>query len=45
MNNEVALEYYRRILFDYKGSLYSTESRKRFQAIRSLEKNQSTEVN
>ena len=45
MNNEVALEYYRRILFDYKGSLYSTEARKRFQAIRSLEKNQSTEVN
>ena len=30
---EKALEYYRKILFDYKGSLYTTEARKRFQSI------------
>lgn len=34
MNNEKAAEYYRRILFDYKGSLYTTEARKRFQVLR-----------
>jgi tetratricopeptide (TPR) repeat protein len=34
MNPEKALEYYRRILFDYKGSLYSDEVRKRFQKLR-----------
>jgi len=30
---EKASEYYRKILFDYKGSLYTTEARKRFQSI------------
>lgn len=34
LNNEKAAGYYRRILFDYKGSLYSAESRKRFQKLR-----------
>ena len=33
-DNEKAAEYYRRILFDYKGSLYTEESRKRFQKLR-----------
>ncbi|MBL1281420.1 MAG: tetratricopeptide repeat protein [Fluviicola sp.] len=33
-DNEKASEYYRKILFDHKGSLYSVEARKRFQAIR-----------
>jgi TolA-binding protein len=45
MNNEVASEYYRKLLFDYKGSLYTTEARKRFQAIRSLEKDVPIEFN
>ena len=34
MDKEKALEYYRRILFDYKGSLYTDEVRKRFQKLR-----------
>ncbi|MFT5858342.1 MAG: tetratricopeptide (TPR) repeat protein [Flavobacteriaceae bacterium] len=34
MNPEKAKEYYRDILFNHKGSLYSVEARKRFQAIR-----------
>ena len=33
-NNEKAVEYYRTILFDFKGSLYTTEARKRFQKLR-----------
>jgi tetratricopeptide (TPR) repeat protein len=33
-NKEKAAEYYKRILFDYKGSLYGVEARKRFRAIR-----------
>jgi len=37
LNNEKAAEYYRRLLFDYKGSLYTTEARKRFQEIRTEE--------
>lgn len=37
LNNEKATEYYRRLLFDYKGSLYTTEARKRFQEIRTEE--------
>ena len=32
---EKSAPYYRRILFDYKGSLYSVEARKRFKNIRS----------
>ena len=34
MNNAKAAEYYRIILFDYKGSLYSEEARKRFKELR-----------
>lgn len=34
MDGEKAMEYYRRILFDYKGSLYTDEVRKRFQKLR-----------
>ena len=35
LSNKVkAASYYRQILFDYKGSLYSVEARKRFQEIR-----------
>lgn len=34
-----ALEYYKRLLFDHKGSLYSTEARKRFQALKKSELN------
>ena len=35
LSNKVkAAAYYRQILFDYKGSLYSVEARKRFQEIR-----------
>ncbi len=33
-DKEKAAEYYKRILFDYKGSLYVVEARKRFRAIR-----------
>lgn len=33
-NTEKASDYYKAILFDYKGSLYSVEARKRFRAIR-----------
>lgn len=33
-DEEKAAEYYRIILFDYKGSLYTTEARKRFQKLR-----------
>ena len=33
-DNEKAAEYYRQILFDHKGSLYTVEARKRFQALR-----------
>lgn len=35
-DKEKAAEYYRTILFDYKGSLYTTEARKRFRAIRGM---------
>lgn len=45
MNNEKAAEYYRKILFEYKGSLYTTEARKRFQEIRSVEKILPKEIN
>ena len=38
LNNQKALEYYRRILFDYKGSFYTSEVRKRFKEIRSIGK-------
>lgn len=38
MNNEKAAEYYRQILFEYKGSLYTTEARKQFQKIRGEQK-------
>ena len=34
MDPAKAAEYYRKILFDYKGSLYTDESRKRFQNLR-----------
>jgi tetratricopeptide (TPR) repeat protein len=34
LNPDKAKEYYRRILFDHKGSLYTTEARKRFQKLR-----------
>ena len=34
LNKEKAAEYYRQILFDHKGSLYTAEARKRFQEIR-----------
>lgn len=34
MDNEKAAGYYRTILFDYKGSLYTEEARKRFQKLR-----------
>ncbi len=33
-DKEKASEYYKKILFDYKGSLYSVEARKRFRALR-----------
>lgn len=33
-DKETASEFYKKILFDYKGSLYSVEARKRFRAIR-----------
>ena len=33
-DNEKAVEYYRQILFDHKGSLYTVEARKRFQSLR-----------
>jgi len=33
-NKEKALEYYKILLFDFKGSLYSEEARKRFRALR-----------
>ncbi|MBL4862755.1 MAG: tetratricopeptide repeat protein [Crocinitomicaceae bacterium] len=36
MNNEKAAEYYRTILFDYKGSLYTEEARKRFKRLRKM---------
>lgn len=34
LDPEKAKEYYRRILFDHKGSLYTAEARKRFQKLR-----------
>jgi len=34
LNPDKAKEYYRRILFDHKGSLYTAEARKRFQKLR-----------
>lgn len=34
LNNTKAAEYYRLILFEHKGSLYTTEARKRFQELR-----------
>lgn len=34
LNNAKAAEYYRLILFEHKGSLYTTEARKRFQELR-----------
>lgn len=34
LNPDKAKEYYRRILFEHKGSLYTTEARKRFQKLR-----------
>jgi tetratricopeptide (TPR) repeat protein len=34
LDPEKAKSYYRRILFDHKGSLYTTEARKRFQKLR-----------
>tara|TARA_R110002072_G_scaffold303044_1_gene492077 strand:- start:27962 stop:29788 length:1827 start_codon:yes stop_codon:yes gene_type:complete len=34
LDNDKASEFYRKILFDHKGSLYSVEARKRYQAIR-----------
>jgi tetratricopeptide (TPR) repeat protein len=34
IDKEKASEYYKIILFDHKGSLYSEESRKRFRKIR-----------
>jgi hypothetical protein len=33
-NPEKASDYYKTILFDFKGSLYSEEARKRFRALR-----------
>jgi len=33
-DKEKAAEYYKKILFDYRGSLYSEEARKRFRSIR-----------
>lgn len=39
--SDKAADFYKRILFDYKGSLYTTEARKRFQAIKkSLKENE-----
>ena len=37
LDDEKAVEYYRQILFEHKGSLYSAEARKRFQALRKTE--------
>jgi tetratricopeptide (TPR) repeat protein len=34
LNNEKALEFYRRLAIDYKGSLYSAEARKRIRILR-----------
>ncbi|MFK7783524.1 MAG: tetratricopeptide repeat protein [Crocinitomicaceae bacterium] len=34
LNPDKAKDFYRRILFDHKGSLYTTEARKRFQKLR-----------
>jgi predicted Zn-dependent protease len=34
LNKEKAIEYYKRILFDYKGSLYTAEARKRLRTLR-----------
>lgn len=36
MDSEKAVEYYKQILFDYKGSLYTAEARKRFRVIRGM---------
>jgi hypothetical protein len=33
-DKEKAIENYKKILFDYKGSLYTTEARKRLRALR-----------
>ena len=33
-DKEKAVEYYKKILFEYRGSLYTEEARKRFRAIR-----------
>jgi hypothetical protein len=34
LDPDTAKDFYRRILFDYKGSLYTAEARKRFQKLR-----------
>lgn len=34
LNTEKAIEMYKRILFEYKGSLYTAEARKRYRALR-----------
>lgn len=34
LNNEKAIEMYKKILFDYKGSLYTSEARKRLRILR-----------
>ncbi len=39
-DEDKAASYYRRILFDYKGSLYTIEARKRFREIRSESDNE-----
>ena len=33
-NKEEAMKYYKKIIFDYKGSIYVPEARKRFRALR-----------
>ena len=33
-NKEEAMKYYKKVIFDYPGSIYVTESRKRFRALR-----------
>ena len=34
LNKEKALEFYRRLAIDYKGSLFSAEARKRIRVLR-----------
>ncbi len=45
MDNNKAAEYYRQILFEHKGSLYSAEARKRFRSLRSLTPKEEMELN